>query len=72
VDKWGLEVSRDLFFKRVEGGVQVTVYKDGVLKPPQTFMIDSAVWAYAVAYVSRLGPLSPMIEAAKMLHEGSE
>lgn len=72
MDKWGVEVSRGLFFKRVDGGVQVTVYKDDIPKPPQTFMIDSAVWAYTVAYVSRLGPLSPMIEAAKMLHEGSE
>jgi hypothetical protein len=71
VDKWGVEVSKGLFFKRAEDG-SVRIHVDQSTVVSDTYVVDGAIWAYAVAYVSRLGPLSPLIEAAKILHEGTE
>lgn len=71
MDKLGVEISKGLFLNRTDDG-SVQVYAEQSDSPSNVYLVDGAVWAYAVAYVSRLGPLSPLIEAAKILHEGAE
>lgn len=72
MNDWGVEASKGLSFKRSETGVTVSYHPNEDGPPEAVFNVDAAVWAYVVAYVSKLGTVPVIIEAAKILHEGTE